>query len=243
MPNTSAQLKTAVAGFMQRDPSVFIRGTGVSQVDVLLLAMNNARLYAERLVDFELAKDQVDFPDVSLTDGVDMSTAVLHGTTTPADVKKIVVPYLPLADGTNYPVDLWTKRAWSDKLKRRYESARPTDTSDYAQLTEAPFVVIQNGTTLMVAPADTTAFPSSTFTLSADCYLWLPTYVTGTESDFLLDKCFDWMLFYCVSQLNFFLKEDERVQLSAAILKDTWDALVNWNNTLMTANTDDIDLD
>lgn len=240
---TSSQLRTSVAGFMQRDPSVFVRGTGIDAVDLLYLVMNNARLYAERLVDLELSRREVQFANVSLTDGVFMGQATLKGTDIPVRVKKIITPWLPLADGNYYPIDLWTKRAWSEKLKRRFESARPTDTSDYAEMTEAPFVLIQNGTKLFVAPADATAFPSNTFTLMADAFVWLPDYVEGNENDFLLDNCFDWMLFYCVSQLNFFLKEDERVQLSASLLKDTWEALVKWNNELMIANTDDTNLD
>ncbi len=239
---TSAQLKNAIAGYMQRLPSVFVRGTVPDQIDLLLVAMNNARLYAERLIDFELSKSTVDFPETTLTEGTELENAVLHGTTTPAEVKKVTVPYLPLADGTYYPVDLWTKRTWSDRIKRRFESAKPTDSSDFAQITEVPFTVIQHGTTLFVVPADTTAVQSP-FTLSADCFLWLPDYVDGTETDFLINHCFDWMMFYSVHQLNFYLKEDERVALAQSVLNDTWAAVVRWNDELHKANTDDVDLD
>ena len=243
MSYTAAQLRTAVAGFMQRDPAVFVRG----DVDLLLVATNNARLYAERRVDFELSKVDVLVPNVDLLNGANITTAVLRSDgTTPVRIKKIITPFLGLNNGQGpaaYPVDLWTRKKWNDRVKARYEAARPTDTEDFAFITDAPFVVIQDGNTVFVAPPDVSAFPINPFPLWFNVVQWLPPYVDGTENDFVLDNCFDWMMFYCISQLNFYLKEDERVSLSATMLKDTWDSLVTWNNELIKSATDDVDLD
>ena len=243
MSYTAAQLRTAVAGFMQRDTTVFVRG----DVDLLLVAVNNARLYAERRVDFELSKIDVVLPVVDLLNGADLSTAVLAtDLTTPVRVKKIITPFIGLHGGAgpgNYPVDLWSRKKWNDRVKMRWEAARPTDTEDYAFITDAPFVVVQDGSLVFITPPDSSAFTVNPFPLWFNVVRWLDPYVDGTENDFLLDNCFDWMMFYCISQLNFFLKEDERVNLSAKMLADTWDSLVKWNNELIMSSVDDVDLD
>jgi hypothetical protein len=67
--------------------------------------------------------------------------------------------------------------------------------------------------------------------------------VLGTESDFLLVNCFDWLMYRCIYELNFFLKEDERVILSDKLMNEAWLALVEWNNQLIASAVDDVDLD
>lgn len=253
MANTVNMLKLAIAGFMQRDPGVFVRGEQPNTVDLLLQACNNARLYAERRIDFELSKCDVTIADVSLTNGGSLEDAVLKDSN-PAEavrVKKIITPYLPLADaGDVYPVDLISRKSWDENVKRRFSLASPKDRIDLATFTTAPFVLVQDGNLIFVTPADTSQF-DSTFTVSANVVRWLDAYVQGDvnmtaqsdQNDFLLDNCFDWMLFYGITQLNFYLKEDQRVQLSSSMLKDTWDSMVTWNNELIKASSDDVNLD
>ena len=72
---------------------------------------------------------------------------------------------------------------------------------------------------------------------------WLDDYVDGSETDFLLDYSFDWLMYRTIFELNFYLKEDERVQLSTGLVKEAWDAMVIWNNELIAANVDTTDLD
>jgi len=320
MANTQAMLATAVAGFMQRDPTSFVRLTGVvspslipvgaaydgsghfaltglningsyawtkstsdtniqcspvaltssgtfvaiarsiilvgtasvavtatlvatsTPFDLILQACNNARLYAERKIDFELSVNTVTIPAVDRFNGASLNTAVLYGTSTSANVKKIRTPFVAMANGHQFPVDLWTKKKWNDRLKARYEGARPTDTSDYACITDSPFVVVQDGFNIFVAPADSNSL-LGTFPVYLDCWLWLPPYVNGTENDFLLDNCFDWMMYRCIYELNFFLKEDERVELSTKLMGDSWDAVIKWNDQLINTAVDDTDLD
>lgn len=267
MANTQSMLATAVAGFLQRDPSTFLRGTGgltqlldaagnlmldaggqpimvpvTVTLDLLLQACNNSRLYAERVIDFTFAAATVTIPSVDLKNGASLDTAILTGTMTSVRVKKIITPFLGMADGTQYPVDLWTKKKWNDRIKRRFEGARPTDSTNYAFITDSPFVVIQNGNTVFVTPADSTAFQNN-FPIYLDCLTWLPPYVNGTENDFLLDSCFDWMMYRSIYELNFFLKEDERVQIAEKLMTDSWNAVIKWNNELIAANVDDVDLD
>lgn len=243
MANTSDFLKVTVAGFMQRDPTVFQRTVGATSVDLLLQAANNARLYAERKIDFELSKVDVDVPGMTTGNGGNLMNAVLHSDgVTPARVKKIITPFLPASDGTQYPVEFWDRKKWDDRVRARYEKQQPTDPSMLVRLTTAPFVVIQAGNTIYVAPNDASQF-TTTFTLYLNVVRWLPPYLDGTENDFLLDNCFDWMMFYCISQLNFYLKEDERVAISEKMLEDTWDSMVKWNTELIMSSVDTTSLD
>lgn len=244
MPTTVLQLKTAVAGFMQRDQNTFLRqnpDTGVVW-DVLLQACNNARLYSERRIDFEYNKFPIQVPNVTLPGGGNLDDATLFGDpSTPKAVKKIISPMLPIDNSaTQFPIDLLTKRAWNDRLKRRFEGARPTDTSDFIHITESPFSLVQQGKVIMIVPPDSTAFPISPFTVYADAVCWMTVYVTGQETDFLLDFAFDWLMYRAIQELNFFVKEDERVQLSATMVKEAWDALVLYNNELTQSMADDI---
>lgn len=271
MSKTVNQLKSAVAGFMHRDPRVFVRpaqtGTtgylcdengeriltaenepivigyaGCEAFDLLLQAMNNARLYAERKIDFELSIAQVTIPSVSATSGASLLTAVLKDTTTACRIKKIRTPFLALSDGSTFPVELWHKSRWNERLKRRYALASPLDPASQLDFTESPFSVVQDGNTVFVSPMDTNAL-GSTFDLELEALVWMDEYVTGAETDFLLDYCFDWLMYRCIFELNFFLKEDERVALSDRLMKESWDAVVGWNNELIKSGSDDSTLD
>lgn len=243
MSKTAKQLKLAVAGFMQRDPAVFVRGTGEDAFDLLLNACNNARLFAERAVDFEHSKCEA-YVDVGLTTGGQMSTAKLISDDSPVSIKKIITPFLTLSDGNTYPVDLWSRKKWDDRTKRRSEILVPLDTwRDAAYYQETPFCVIQDGGLLYIVPPDPSQFPSDPFPIKFHGVRWLPDYVTGEETDHLLDYAFDWLMYQSIFELNYFLKEDERVVLSDKLISRAWDALVKYNNDLVAANVDDVDLD
>lgn len=84
-------------------------------------------------------------------------------------------------------------------------------------------------------------------TLNADIFISGEAYsiatVSGTQTNFLLEYCFDCMLFYTVHHLNFFLKEDMRVPLSEKMMERIWNNVINWNNTVVGGSVDDVSLD
>ncbi len=242
---TVNDLKIAIAGYMQREPSVFIRTVGNNTFDLLLLACNNARLYAERLVDFELSRQDCKVT-VSRDEGGSLAFATeIEDENTGVSIKKIVSPFVLHADGNTYPVELWSRKKWDDRVRRKALNVRPDDTTNSTNwwFAGSPFVIVQEGRTVYVAPVDVGMFPSEEFDLYFNVVSWLPKYATGDEDDFLLENCFDWMLFYSISQLNFYLKEDERVVLSDNVLKDTWNSVVKWNFELTDSSTDNANLD
>jgi hypothetical protein len=62
------------------------------------------------------------------------------------------------------------------------------------------------------------------------------------ENDFLLDNCFDWLMYRAIWELNFFLKEDERVNIDRDLINESWQAVQSWNENLINLATDNSDL-
>lgn len=247
MPTTVAELKIAIAGYMQREPSVFVRTVGNTSFDLLLQACNNARLHAERLVDFEYSRQDCKV-EVDREDGGSLVFATeIEDENTGVNVKKIVSPFLQSQDLTRLPVELWSRKKWNDRTKRKVAGWQPRDNRMAVSVSEMyalqPFVVVQEGRTVFAAPVNDEQFPTNPFDVYFNVVAWLPKYETGEEDDFLLEYAFDWMMFYSIHQLNFYLKEDERVMVSADVRKDTWDSLVKWNGELTMSTTDDTNLD
>jgi len=93
----------------------------------------------------------------------------------------------------------------------------------------ATITAIENGTTLDL---------NANIFASGDGY----SILTADEQDFLLESCFDWLLYRSVYELNWFLKEDERVNVSRDLMGDAWNAMRAWNENLISQGTDDTDL-
>jgi hypothetical protein len=234
---TSGELRQEVAAFMHREPKDFV----VGKTDTLLRAMNNARLFAERTVDFEYARVDVEVPNVSLTAGADLSTAVLAGTVTSIPVKKIKKAFLGYtnANGT-FPIEHITKDAWNARLQRQQRMTLPNESPQ--TLSTGPLTLVQSGTKIFISPATETL--GQTFTVYLDAIRWLPPYTTnGLESDFILNTSFDWLMYRTIQELNFFLKEDDRVVLSAALVSAAWESLIGWNTNYIEQSAADANLD
>ena len=316
MPSAN-DLMTSVASFMGRERSTFIR----NGFDVLLQACNNARLYAERSIDFELSRVSVEIPNVSLSDGASLDDAVLHSDhSTPVSVKKIKKCFIAFAGNTNtFPIAFYSRDKWLRRVQRNWEKLRPIDWSSLARQSMEEqfgffqqFAVIQTGRQVYLVPASKDAVGES-FTLFLDVLQWLPSYgkeavlgiassttagklvnsvgdfinqnvhigmvvtnttngkaatitaiesgttlalnadvfvsgdsysiLTADEDDFLLDSAFDWLMYRAIWELNWYLKEDERVQISQVLIADAWNALRSYNENLIVQATDDFDLD
>ncbi len=317
MPSNANDLMTAVASFMGRERSTFIR----NGFDVLLQACNNARLFAERQIDFELSRTSVRLNNVSLTNGGSLDDCVLFSDNdTQVNVKKIKKAFLSFTNSTNqFPISFHSRDHWLRRVQRNAERIGPTEfpvltDRTYKEMLGAlqPFAVVQMGRQVYVAPAVQQAIGDS-FTLYFDVLAWLPPYgqeavigiasstsalklvntvgdfvnqevrvgmvvtnttdgtsatitavespttlvltgdiftsgegysiLTADEEDFLIENCFDWLLYRCVWELNFFVKEDERVQLSRDLINEAWNAIIEWNSNLISQSTDDTSLE
>lgn len=64
-----------------------------------------------------------------------------------------------------------------------------------------------------------------------------------TQTNFLLDYAFDYMMFRSIYELNFFLKEDQRVKISKDALNEIWTNVLSWNATIVANSVRDVTLD
>ena len=242
MATTSATLKATVCAFLNRKAAAFV----VDTVDLALQACNNARLYAERMIDFELSAVQATVAVTSPAVGGSLADAKLYGTSTAVSIKKVITAYVTLASDLSQspvPIKLMSRKSWERRLGRDVERTIQLQDTSRIQVTSAsPLVVVQSGSMLYATPLDATTL-GSTYSIHFSGLKWLPAYSAGTETDFLLDNCFDWMMYKCISELNFFLKEDERVSITEAVLEKHWNAVIKWNNELVAANVDDVNLE
>lgn len=59
------------------------------------------------------------------------------------------------------------------------------------------------------------------------------TVATGVETDVFLENCFDFLLYRSISELNFMLKEDQRVQISQGKIEESWTSLLAWDTSII----------
>lgn len=58
---TVGQIKEVVAGYLHKPTTEFVKGSGATEIDLLLLALNNARKTAERFHDFSACRKRGHF--------------------------------------------------------------------------------------------------------------------------------------------------------------------------------------
>ena len=222
---------------MHRPTTAFV----VYGQDVLLQAINNAKNFAQRNIDFELSKVYAQLASVSPTNGANLSGLVLFGTATPVVAKSLKQAFLSNGS-TQYPIEFTSRDSHINRLKRRY-TENLTDNSPQTHLSETtPLSLVQVGDTVYLVNYGTGQAGSTT--VYFDVVKWLPDFdgVTVNETNFLLTYCFDYMLFRTIYELNFFLKEDARVELTAKVLNEIWENMKSWNSTIIGNSVNDGEL-
>jgi hypothetical protein len=249
-----SEFRGLVAAFMQRAESTFIHG-GVNQ---LTGAVNMARRWAERSRNFEYCKTSVLLSALSLTNGKALSDAVqFNDRTTPIDIKTVLKAFLPFTvDGVatttpTYPIDVVSYEAHIERMQRYYEgqaSSNPqtkyitTGTSSLT-LPTAYWHAFQYDGSLYIAPTDTSTFTEDTIDVGLSVIKWLDPYVDDDDTDFFLEYCSDWLLMRTVYMLNFMIKEDMRVPVSAKAMEETWLSVQKWDANIIVQSTNENSLD
>lgn len=234
MSKTVGDLKKAVAAYMCRDATAFV----VDTFDNLLQACNNARVFIERAVMFEYSRVQVQVDNVSLTNGASLTTAYLLGGSSVNDkvsVRQVIWPFLQVGSSGKVPINWLTRDQYLNRIKRRFDAAGVNNTN--VSPVQIEIAVFQLGTTLVLIPGDATTVGGAAPTVYLDVYRWLPVYTDNAQNDFLLDFAFDYMVMACVEELNFFLKEDQRVPLCLTRKQVLFDSVRDWNAAI-NASTD-----
>lgn len=289
MNETYTTLRNKIAAYMGRNATDFT----FSSVDCLKQAINNAKDFCQRTIDFEKARAFAQVNNVSLLSGGLLTNAVLFGTSTSVMVKSVEHAWLGDSN-SQYPIDILTRDEW---VQRKLNLARNGNYDESpvsapamvivgdtffidqgAKSLDATFTVYldiirwlgdfdspvtgsatatvagklrdatKNFITLGVKAGDlvfndtdstsTTIVSVAAATdleLSADIFASGEKYTVGTTtaSNFLLDYCFDYLLFRCIAELNFFLKEDPRFVISEKVLDATWKNVVAWNASII----------
>jgi ribosomal protein S9 len=175
---TLSALKEAVAKLLQSTTSAFVS----NGVDLLLVAINNAKNYAQQRYDFERARTSVSV-SVNTTSGGSLANAVtVDGLSRAVVVKKVEAAFLSYQGTTNRPCRFVSKKGQVADAGRRYEGleyapsqASPLSVgSGYA--TEMPLIVQQNQI-LFLYPNATGLFGGAAATVYLDVVEWLPDYV------------------------------------------------------------------
>jgi hypothetical protein len=246
MPKTITTLKKAIAAFTRRSEASFV----VDSNDNLLQAINNAKDFAQREVDFEfsLVTAYKDVPDVTLA--TSWTSMKLDPAGTDFTVKKIKKARIGIVNGTGTaPIRLMSRAAYLEEQQRLYgivtsNDARYGGTDTSERLSQIPISCVQIGENFFIYPADVDALGALTnLRIYFDAIKWIPDFTTGSDTSFLLDYGFDFMLFRSIFELNFLLKEEQRFNVSMTILNSSWDNFRLWNSTFIQNQVDDVSLD
>lgn len=230
---------------MNRTEASFV----VNSYDILERAIHKARLWAERKHSFEKSKMSVNVPNVSLTAGGLLTAAVnTDDITESVKVKTVLRAFLTFSDNSGqFPISVISREAHMERLKRRYANATTISNAELTSMPIVPadFAAVRMGDKIYVVPPNSASYNgSSTITLKLDVVRFQPDYhATDHPTDFFLEDCEDFMLLRSIVELNFFLKEDQRVPISAAALKDSWESVLAWDASLVKTTSDDANLD
>lgn len=211
--------RDVLAGYLTRNVADFVfNGTNLFD-----RAVNGARKWAERQHRFECARVGVVLRGVSLSDGGDLRNCV----NVRRQGEKVLVRTIERAYLLGDP----DAKVMMEVVSRDADM-RDTLRSSYPLVTEnMRFRLVRFGDSFVyISPFDTQT-TGQTKDVYMDVIRWLPDYKNPEDTDFFLDHCEDFMLLRSLVQLNFFLKEDQRVWIAAKALEDSW-------NTVLKADTD-----
>lgn len=242
--NTIPQLKAESASYLQREVNDFYQ----NGIDLLLTAINAGHVEAQKHRDFELAKCTVDIP-VSLNRGAPIGAAVLHGTTDPVIVKKILrAGYVDPQGGGIMPVKFVSQ---GTEAYDRWLQARQTYRWSPPPQQDGIWggYVVQSGTQLYYYGQS--VLNQNPVTLMFDVVQIFPDYVddeSGFKDDFLLQYGYEYLMWYTVVRCNYLVKEFvQREEGNLPTPKDerdaAWNKLIAWDASLVTSGDNSLDLD
>jgi hypothetical protein len=245
MPKTIGDLRKAICAFTRRSPSSFVGEHG----DSLLVAVNNAKNFAQREVDFEAAFEQVMVVVPEVAKGGDLRKAKLYpDNQVAAEVKCVRKGFLQSTSGSfQIPVPVVSRQSWVDSLERRSTgsvySLNERETGHVANASAQPLSIVLVGQhKFFISPASEAVLGTlQALPVYFDAILLQPDFVSDNETSFLLTYCFDFMLFRSIYELNFLLKEDQRFEISMTMLSVAWQSVKDWNSKITgnaVANTD-----
>jgi hypothetical protein len=190
-------LKITIAAYLGKNPQDLTKGG----VDLILVALNNAKRTAQLVHDFNAQKVVAEIAVTEASGGL-LSNAVYRGTSTAVNLKEAVTFYEETEDG-DLPLYHSPKKnaAAQAKLKLR---ARNTLDATYRYPSDDMGFTIRTpyGHREVLLYGDTvTTTPGFTGNLIVDGIFWLPDYATGV-SDWMLETASDYLMYAAICELN-----------------------------------------
>lgn len=230
-----------LAGYMGRETGTFV----INGINLLDRAINQARKAAERMHRFECARDSVVVRSVNASLGGLLSSAVsLRNQGRPVEIRTIERAYLGYSDNVGqFQIEILSRDAdMRDTNRASLKLQANDDAREYPGPITAPYRLVRHNDLIYISP-----YSASSSTTERDVFmdvvLWLPDYVKDTDTDFFLKHCEDYMLMRAVYQLNFMLKEDQRVVISAKAMEAAWDSVLAVDNDAIAGSSDDSNLE
>lgn len=272
MPNDVNSFLDTIATFLGKTTDYFGAKTG--RPDVLLQALNNAKLFAQRGQDFEKNRTTCSvsmFPSTkdgttpypgspALFGGADLRRAIDINTAEAVNVNKITSAYWKIGV-TGEPLTVDCFSAQCVDFNCAFEQRPLTIISGKAladrkrKMIDLGVRCLQNGR--LWAPWGFNRWDPFLFRennmiflcpefpcpveITLDVYQWMTPY--GYEdtnntvtTDWLLEFGSDFLLYRAMSELNVFLKEDDRLSISQNKMMETWVNLTAWDSTLVSGD-------
>lgn len=200
---TIGQLKATIAGYLGESVSEYSKGSGATAVDLLLVALNNARKKAERLHDFNAA---LVYAYLSIPAGseVALSDAALVSNDATVSIRAVKQYYMYL-NSIARPVRSIPKSLLS-KLQKQYEYREPYPdplANRYLSDNDEPFFsigqpyVVTNGTSISFHPAQTNAL-----VIRMDAYKWFDDYTADSNTDWFTIHAADYLMWQGIVEAN-----------------------------------------
>lgn len=190
---TIRELKSVIATYLQRPIDKLTVDT---PVDLVLVAINNARRSAQYLHDFNAQKVEAQIA-VDASEGGLISSAKLIGTDIPVALKELIT-FSVLRDGQYRPIYHRPKKNHQAEIQL-FDSVRNYDrypSVESSRTTSSSEVIIFG---------DRVYFsPSKTETLFIDGIAWLPDYTNDSPPDIFLTHGAEYLQWAAICELNYF---------------------------------------
>ncbi len=177
-------LRTKVAIYLNRAVSdLFVNG-----VDLVLDAANDAVKNAQRMLDFEYARTQIDL-SVDMTTGADLDDATVIGGSFAIVVNKIERAYVIMANGVSRPIELVSRSIMNHRLGRNWDNQMPWQ--DWARAngqsmltlpSDAP-VLVREADKIFLWPNDASIYGGNPTNVGMDVIQWMRPF---TSRDYLV---------------------------------------------------------
>jgi hypothetical protein len=230
-----------VAAYINRPLSSFMI-LPTSGVSILTQAINDAKRAAQREFDFKQQQAR-GFISTSAF-GADLSLTTVDPTATPPSYVNVMYVisawrYATIATGpTTY--DYIRTQKYNFMVERDLRNIIPARMDALREPNTLPISYKQRvyvrGTTIYLTGIPNPITTGAPVNIWIDVMSWLPDYVNPTDTDFFITLYTDWFVIKVIQQLNFYLKEDQRIQISANIVLDKWNSVLAHQNRMNDGN-------